>query len=146
VDPTPDGVFNPAVDKVYFSLKRGSPMIGSVPAGGGGASITEGDILTITTGGLLRIQKTAALLGLFINPYNQLDALDRITVAPALACYANCDESTLAPALNVLDFACFLNKFAAGDAYANCDGSTTSPLLNVLDFACFLNAFAAGCS
>jgi hypothetical protein len=45
----------------------------------------------------------------------------------------------------VLDFACFLNRFAAGDPYANCDGSTTAPTLNVLDFACFLNRFAAGC-
>ena len=60
-------------------------------------------------------------------------------------CYANCDCSTTSPVLNVLDFGCFLNKFASGDAYANCDGSTTPPVLNVLDFSCFLNAFAAGC-
>ncbi len=60
-------------------------------------------------------------------------------------CYANCDNSTIAPVLNVLDFSCFLNKFASGDPYANCDGSTTAPVLNVLDFACFLNKFAAGC-
>lgn len=61
------------------------------------------------------------------------------------ACYANCDQSTTPPALNVLDFTCFLNRFAAGDSYANCDQSTTPPVLNVLDFTCFLNAFAAGC-
>lgn len=30
-------------------------------------------------------------------------------------------------------------------AYANCDSSTIVPVLNVNDFACFLNAFAAGC-
>ncbi len=30
--------------------------------------------------------------------------------------------------------------------YPNCDGSTTAPVLNALDFACFLNRFAAGCS
>jgi outer membrane protein assembly factor BamB len=60
-------------------------------------------------------------------------------------CYANCDQSTTAPVLNVLDFSCFLNRFAAGDPYANCDGSTTTPVLNVLDFSCFLNRFAAGC-
>jgi hypothetical protein len=60
-------------------------------------------------------------------------------------CYANCDGSTTPPVLNVLDFSCFLNKFAAGDAAANCDGSTTPPVLNVLDFSCFLNEFAAGC-
>jgi hypothetical protein len=61
-------------------------------------------------------------------------------------CYANCDLGTTAPCLNVSDFGCFLNAFAAGDAYANCDNSTTPPVLNISDFACFLNAFAAGCS
>ena len=61
-------------------------------------------------------------------------------------CPANCDCSTLAPVLNVLDFVCFLDRFAAADAYANCDGSTQSPVLNVNDFICFLNRFAAGCS
>jgi hypothetical protein len=61
-------------------------------------------------------------------------------------CYANCDLSTTAPVLNVLDFTCFLNKFASGDPYANCDSSTTPPVLNVQDFACYLNMFAAGCS
>ncbi len=60
-------------------------------------------------------------------------------------CYANCDASTTAPVLNVLDFSCFLNKFAAGDVAANCDRSTVPPVLNVLDFSCFLNQFAAGC-
>ena len=29
-------------------------------------------------------------------------------------CYANCDSSTLSPVLNVNDFTCFLNKYAAG--------------------------------
>jgi probable HAF family extracellular repeat protein len=64
----------------------------------------------------------------------------------ALPCDANCDGSTAAPVLNVSDFACFLNRFFAGDPYANCDGSTVGPVLNVSDFACFLNRFAAGCS
>jgi hypothetical protein len=61
-------------------------------------------------------------------------------------CYANCDGSTSVPVLNVNDFTCFLNAFAAGDTYANCDNSTSPPVLNVNDFTCFLNAFAAGCS
>jgi hypothetical protein len=60
-------------------------------------------------------------------------------------CYPNCDHSSVPPLLNVLDFNCFLNAFAAGLGSANCDGSTTPPVLNVLDFNCFLNAFAAGC-
>jgi len=62
-----------------------------------------------------------------------------------LGCYANCDGSTVAPVLNVADFACFLQKFAGGNLYANCDGSTTAPVLNIADFACFLQKFAAGC-
>jgi hypothetical protein len=70
----------------------------------------------------------------------------RLTFTPPAPCYANCDLSTQPPCLNILDFSCFLNHFAAGDAYANCDGSTQVPTLNVLDFACFLNRFAAGCS
>jgi hypothetical protein len=60
-------------------------------------------------------------------------------------CYANCDDSTTSPVLNVGDFTCFLQKYAAGDAYANCDGSTTAPVLNVGDFTCFLQQYAAGC-
>jgi hypothetical protein len=60
-------------------------------------------------------------------------------------CYANCDCSTIAPILNVNDFACFLNTFAAGNPLANCDGSTLPPVLNVNDFQCFLNKYAEGC-
>jgi hypothetical protein len=60
-------------------------------------------------------------------------------------CYANCDGSTTAPVLNVADFTCFLQKFAASDPYANCDGSTTAPVLNVADFTCFLQKYASGC-
>ncbi|MEX2219432.1 MAG: hypothetical protein WD749_11830 [Phycisphaerales bacterium] len=60
-------------------------------------------------------------------------------------CYANCDDSTTAPVLNVADFGCFLTRYAAGEAYANCDQSTTAPALNVADFGCFLTKYAAGC-
>jgi sugar lactone lactonase YvrE len=68
-----------------------------------------------------------------------------LRVVQGSACYANCDQSTAAPVLNVLDFNCFLNRFSAGDSYANCDQSTAAPVLNVLDFNCFLNRFSAGC-
>ncbi|MFN0131104.1 MAG: hypothetical protein ACKVW3_00995 [Phycisphaerales bacterium] len=61
-------------------------------------------------------------------------------------CYANCDSSTPVPFLNVNDFVCFNEKFAAGDTHANCDQSTIAPILNVNDFVCFNNLFAAGCS
>jgi len=60
-------------------------------------------------------------------------------------CYANCDGSSNPPILNVNDFVCFQNLYAAGSAAANCDGSTTAPVLNVNDFICFQNLYAAGC-
>ncbi len=68
-----------------------------------------------------------------------------VTGTVAAACYANCDGSTAPPALNVADFTCFLQRFAASESYANCDQSTAPPVLNVADFTCFLSAFAAGC-
>jgi hypothetical protein len=69
-------------------------------------------------------------------------------------CYANCDNSTTEPVLNVEDFVCFINEFAQGIVlptaqqithYANCDNSTTEPVLNVEDFICFINEFSQGC-
>jgi probable HAF family extracellular repeat protein len=70
----------------------------------------------------------------------------RAVILTPTGCYANCDASTTAPVLNVADFTCFLQRFAAGESYANCDASTTAPVLNVADFTCFLQRFAAGCS
>jgi hypothetical protein len=67
-----------------------------------------------------------------------------IVTVPA-GCYANCDDSTATPMLNVNDFVCFLNRFAAGDPFSNCDGSTDAPVLNVNDLVCFQARFAAGC-
>ena len=76
---------------------------------------------------------------------NEARIIARYTPCAPGACYANCDASTAAPALNVADFTCFLQRFAAADPYANCDGSTTAPMLNVADFTCFLQSFAQGC-
>jgi probable HAF family extracellular repeat protein len=82
-------------------------------------------------------------VGFGIDPQGRTQAfLARIPTEP---CYANCDQSTAYPALNVLDFNCFLNRFTAGDTYSNCDGSTEPPVLNVLDFNCFINRFTLGC-
>jgi hypothetical protein len=78
----------------------------------------------------------------------------RARVVGCEPCYANCDQSTTPPILNVEDFACFLNAFAQAaflphaqqvEHYANCDGSTAAPVLTVEDFACFMNRFAQGC-
>jgi opacity protein-like surface antigen len=86
-----------------------------------------------------------------IDLYSQMagfrwDDLSLQPVATPPSCYANCDSSTSVPFLNVNDFICFQQKYAAGDTYANCDNSTTAPVLNVNDFICFQTAFAAGCS
>jgi hypothetical protein len=70
---------------------------------------------------------------------------DGLVEPQSAACYANCDESMVPPVLNVADFTCFLQRYAAGESYANCDGSTIPPVLNVADFTCFLQRFAAGC-
>jgi hypothetical protein len=69
------------------------------------------------------------------------------TVCPTctFACYANCDNSTTPPVLNLQDFVCFLNRFVSGSPWANCDNSTTPPILNLGDFVCFLNRFGSGC-
>jgi hypothetical protein len=57
-------------------------------------------------------------------------------------CYADCDNSTIHPRLNVEDFTCFINKFASDDPYADCnqDGQRT-----IADFACFIQRFSENC-
>jgi hypothetical protein len=79
------------------------------------------------------------------DPTSALRVEFEFTAVPLPPCYPNCDDSTVEPRLNVLDFNCFLNRFTSGDSAANCDGSTEAPELTVLDFNCFLNAFTAGC-
>jgi hypothetical protein len=106
--------------------------------GGGGASSGGGFTLTGTIGqpdaGAMSAGAFACAGGFWAGGAGQPP------------CYANCDNSTTSPVLNVADFTCFLQRFAAADPYANCDNSTTSPVLNVADFTCFLQRFAAGCA
>jgi hypothetical protein len=71
--------------------------------------------------------------------------VDNFAISGGGGCYANCDGSTQEPVLNVGDFTCFLQRFAAGESYANCDSSTVVPVLNVGDFTCFLQSYATGC-
>jgi hypothetical protein len=60
-------------------------------------------------------------------------------------CYANINQSTALPILNVADFTSFLQLYAAGHPLANCDDSTSLPVLNVADFTCFLQRYVVGC-
>lgn len=102
-------------------------IISHVQGAGSTPAVSDGAIVTIGPGGL------HALGG---------------------GCWANCDGSSIAPMLNIDDFSCYINAFAAAQGlpaheqqkhYANCDGSTIPPVLNVDDFTCFINRFAGGC-
>ena len=96
----------------------------------------QGEI-QIAVGGQASFTQVVAGLG-------QVLSIAFVAEGPA-PCYANCDGSTSAPVLNVNDFTCFLNRYAAGESYANCDQSSGNPVLNVNDFICYLNVYAAGC-
>jgi hypothetical protein len=108
-------------------------------------SVDGGGRTTAATGGTYTLAGTIGQSDAGELSGGSLSCLGGFWGAAGSACYANCDGSTLAPILNVNDFICFNNKFAAGDPGANCDGSTTPPALNVNDFVCFNNQFAVGC-
>ncbi|MCA9278028.1 MAG: LamG domain-containing protein [Phycisphaeraceae bacterium] len=58
---------------------------------------------------------------------------------PEVVCYADCNNSC---SLDIFDYICFGNAYAASTSYADCDGSGS---LNIFDYICFGNAYAAGC-
>ncbi len=129
---------------------------GTYTFGNGGLVIAQSNILSVvdvataTETEFLELPDWAAGLALSADgsmlamPNLMSEGLTLVSLS-GQACYANCDNSTTAPVLNVADFTCFLQRFAAGESYANCDQSTTAPVLNVADFTCFLQSFAAGC-
>jgi hypothetical protein len=61
-------------------------------------------------------RQTGASLGtLILNAAGGLSSnICPLYVVGTTPCYANCDNSTVPPILNVNDFQCFLNKFAVG--------------------------------
>jgi hypothetical protein len=61
-------------------------------------------------------------------------------------CAADCETSTGVNTLDIFDFLCFQNEFAAGASYAcDCDTTTGIRVCDIFDFLCFQDAFAAGC-
>jgi hypothetical protein len=130
-------VASPAVSS-YQWYKNGSPVADGPTVDG--ATITGSATADLSVSGA-GIAEAGAY---FCRATNACGTGD--TGAATLSfCYPNCDCSTASPVLNVLDFTCFLQQFAAANPYANCDASTTPPTLNVLDFTCFLRQFATGC-
>jgi hypothetical protein len=109
-----------------------------------GPGFTQNTTIIGALGGPVMVQKSGTGLWVEETPGSAY-YIEASFTAEGQSCYANCDGSTQAPVLNVADFTCFLQRFAAGDTYANCDNSTTAPTLNVADFTCFLQQFAAGC-
>jgi hypothetical protein len=57
-------------------------------------------------------------------------------------CYADCDNSRVAPRLNVEDFSCFIQKFAYGNPYVDCN---QDGIRDVQDFHCFIERFMENC-
>jgi hypothetical protein len=90
------------------------------------------------------VQASGDILECAITPNDGMFDGATVTLRMAVGCYANCDASTVPPRLNVNDFSCFLNKFAAGDPSANCDQSVLPPILNINDFVCFANRYQSG--
>jgi spore coat protein A, manganese oxidase len=135
------------LDRQNFTIQNGQivatgPRIPRPASEGGWKDTVRADPLQITR----VIARFEDYTGLFAYHCHILEHEDHEMMRQFEAtCYANCDTSTQAPVLNVGDFTCFLQQFAAGNPYANCDSSTQTPVLNVGDFTCFLQRFAAGC-
>jgi hypothetical protein len=124
-------VYDPALGNLLVETVVTQRVVGAAVSRAAGSA--ESTRSYTRHGGAVTISPTTALRTQF-------------TVSPGgPTCYANCDSSTQAPVLNVQDFTCFLQRYAAGESYANCDSSTVAPVLNVQDFTCFLQAYAAGC-
>jgi hypothetical protein len=125
------------------ALAAGSPCIAQLSIGwstvDGGGGVSSGGVFTLS--GTIGQPDAGSMSGGAISCLGGYWA----GAGAGGPCYANCDASTQPPVLNVGDFSCFLQKYAAGDAYANCDQSTQPPTLNVQDFSCFLQKYAAGC-
>ncbi len=76
-----------------------------------------------------------------------IDELEDVVILLHNVCYADCESSAARPrTLDIFDFLCFGNAFAAGDSYAcDCDMSTGQGVCDIFDFLCFGNAFERGC-
>jgi hypothetical protein len=117
------------------------------PSGGGPGMYTSGVSPTVASGNTVMTFNVpvSAPSQLYYQCEHHPGMGGPINIINPPSCYANCDQSTVAPVLNVQDFTCFLQRYAAGESYANCDSSTAAPVLNVQDFTCFLQRYAAGC-
>jgi hypothetical protein len=152
---------------VRFTFEVPDPTGTALPPGWGGTGdedpvtyepiLPPGRTYRSVMENVTEVRITTAVPGYFYIPSWWEVGFDNLAISLAgpAACYANCDGSTSEPVLNVDDFTCFINEYAAAlglphaaqvEHYANCDNSTTAPALNVDDFTCFINNFAMGCN
>jgi endonuclease/exonuclease/phosphatase family metal-dependent hydrolase len=126
-----------------------SAPVGGFASGAGAPGINH--IITMETSTPGPRQGTITILS---NAPDEPARVVIVTGRVLAPCYANCDQSTAQPVLNIDDFTCFINAFALAQtlppalqatSYANCDQSTAQPVLNIEDFMCFVNAYALGC-
>jgi hypothetical protein len=137
------------------AIRADGSLVAWGSAGGGALNVPTDTFVAVSVGDqvgmALRADGTAAAWGSGFGPaapiprtYMAIATGEQYAIGIA-SCYPNCDRSTTSPALNVADFTCFLQRFAAGQPYANCDATTAPPVLTVADFTCFLQKFALGC-
>ena len=77
---------------------------------------------------------------LYSGSLTDYDNLPRGVEVPAVV---NTGNSAFGPVIDIGAFEAQVQ--VANACYANCDGSTIAPILNVSDFICFQQKFAAGC-
>jgi probable HAF family extracellular repeat protein len=136
---------------IIFGFSAGEPAVWSNGGVQGTEEFLESHDIFIGGWTELEIRGIAAdgrtIAGTGANPpiFTEEGEPEGWIVTLPVGCYANCDGNATPPMLNVNDFVCFMQKFAAGDPYANCDESVAPPMLSVNDFICFLGKFAAGC-
>ena len=114
------------------------------PATNASGDNTVADPLLVNpTGGNYHVQATSPAIdagdtGLYSGPLADYDVNPRGVDIPGVP---DTGVSVFGP---VIDIGAYEYQTTPA-CYANCDQSTTPPVLNVLDFSCFLNRFAAGC-
>ncbi|MCA9278060.1 MAG: hypothetical protein H6815_04640 [Phycisphaeraceae bacterium] len=115
-------------------ISGGADTLEAYDANGTLIAAIQGDDTVVTIDVGVEIARIRVVATVSTTP-----AIDNLTFEVDAGCYADCDGSG---ALNIFDYICFGNEYAAGTSYADCDGSGQ---LNIFDYICFGNEYAAGC-
>ncbi|MDX9912562.1 MAG: GC-type dockerin domain-anchored protein [Phycisphaerales bacterium] len=137
-----DRVYNPGVDRVFFSLRENSPSLDILNA-------TPGDVLLRVPGGIIIFARHNRF-GL-----NSRDELDGLAFDRLIGNSAEITIDRLVPpctqdwnfdgVINSSDFLAYLNDYAMGKARADLAPPGGNGILNSSDFLAFLNIYLQGC-